>query len=275
MPLKNQEGAVVQWFGTNTDVTDIVAARETLARSQVELERVVRQRTAQLMEANTNLQTFTYSAAHDLRAPLRSLRSFSRIVLEDYGPKLDEEGRGMLERIAASSAQMDRLLTDLLEYSRLSAAELTLEPVDLRKSVQDSLALLEGEVRNRNATVQVQEPLPRVIGHPSSVVLLLHNLISNALKFTAPGVPPQVCIGAVSLPHSVRMVVEDNGIGIDPRDQNKLFGLFERLHAREDYPGTGLGLAMVRKAAERMGGTAGVESEPGKGSRFWVELKAA
>ena len=250
-------------------------ARDKLARANEDLERKVRERTGQLLEANANLQSFAYTAGHDLRSPLRSIRSFSEIVMADYGAKLGADGRSMLERISASADQMAGLLNDLLEYSKMSQAELKLEPVSLRKAASEALALLEGDIRAKNAIVTASDPLPEVIGQAATVVLLINNLVSNALKFVPSGVQPQVRIWAERNGSCVRLSVRDNGIGIAPRDQEKIFGAFQRLHGRQAYPGTGLGLAIVRKGAERMGGRAGVESEPGTGSRFWVEFKAA
>ena len=250
-------------------------ARDKLARANEDLERQVLERTVQLVEANANLQSFCYTAAHDLRSPLRSIKSFSEIVVEDHGANLGAEGRSMLERISASADQLARLLDNLLEYSRMSQAELKLQPVSLSKAVGEVLALLQGDVRARNATVTAVDPLPEVIGHAATVVLLITNLVSNALKFIPSGVQPQVRIWAERNGSRVRLSVQDNGIGIAPQDQEKIFGAFQRLHGKQAYPGTGLGLAIVRKGAERMGGRVGVESEPGKGSRFWVEFKAA
>jgi len=269
------------------------------------LERKVAQRTAQLAEANASLEAFAYTAAHDLRSPLRAINSFSTLAVEDYGEKLGPEGRSLLERVVDAVKQMQQLLTDLLEYSQMSQAELKLEPVDLRKAVNEALALLEADLRAENAVITVDEPLPEVLAHPATLVLLINNLASNALKFMPSGVQPQIRIRAESVPGSklkspenaehatnnaqddsetgasdsslevVRLWVEDNGIGIAREDLERIFGAFERLHSKQDYPGTGLGLTIVRKAAERMGGRAGVESEPGKGSGFWVELRMA
>jgi signal transduction histidine kinase len=283
-------------------------ARDALAQANMDLERKITERTTQLAEANANLQTFAYTAAHDLRSPLRGILSFSGIALEEYGPKFDEMGRSILERINQSAGQMSRLLDDLLEYSKISAAELKLERVNLSTAVSEALALLDADIRARNAIVTVNGPLPHVIGHPATLVLLVNNLVSNALKFMPPAVQPQIRIWADekvvserisesmsektsaepsltdSLTHSltdsltgsrVRIWVEDNGIGIESAHLGKIFGAFQRLHSKQAYPGTGLGLAIVRKGAERMGGQVGVESKEGIGSRFWLEFNAA
>ena len=250
-------------------------ARDELARANAALEQKVEQRTAQLAEVNSNLQNFAYAAAHDLRAPLRSITSFSSLVLEDCGAGMGAEERSMLERVVAAAKQMAGLLDDLLEYSRIGQADLKLEPVSLQKAVGEALKLLDGDIRAKKAVVTAAEPLPEVIGHSATVLLLINNLLSNALKFMPPGVQPQVRIWADRAMDRVRLWVQDNGIGIAPEHLEKIFAPFQRLHGKGAYAGTGLGLAIVSKGAERMGGHAGVESELGKGSRFWVEFKAA
>jgi len=313
-PVRGASGEIAHFIAIKQDISArkqaeeaLRRARDDLAGANSELERKVAQRTAQLVETNASLQAFAYTAAHDLRSPLRVINRFSIIVLQEYGEKLGPEVRSLLQRVVASADRMQRLLTDLLEYSKMSRAELKLEPVDLRKAVSEALALLDADVRAKNAVVNVTEPLPEVIAHPATVVLLIRNLASNALKFIPSGVQPQIRIRAESVPsprsqarrkeraaHAARdpqhnseprtshpasgmvcLWVEDNGIGIAPENRERIFGAFERLHSEQTYPGTGLGLAIVRKGAERMGGRVGVESEQGKGSRFWVELRMA
>jgi signal transduction histidine kinase len=204
------------------------------------------------------------------------------MFLEDYRTKLDETGRFYLERINQSADQMSRLLNDLLDYSRINEAELTLGVVSLQTAIQEALTLLETEIRSKRAEITVEPALPNVTGHPATVVLIVNNFLSNALKFVASDAFPHIRIwaekkecgetGDAKKAGMVRLWVEDNGIGIRAEDLPKLFGVFQRLHGKQSYPGTGLGLAIVRRAAERMGGQVGVDSEPGRGSRFWLEL---
>jgi PAS domain S-box-containing protein len=293
-PVRGASGEINHYIAIKQDISERKRAeevlretRDALAQANADLERKIQERTAQLVEANANLQTFTYTAAHDLRSPLRAINSFSRMAVEQYGEELGPAGQSLLQRVIGSTEQMQRLLTDLLEYSNMSQAELKLEPVDLRQAVDEALALVDEEIRNKNAAVTVARPLVEVVGHRATVVLLINNFVSNALKFMPSGVPPRVRIWADESDEAktdmatrrhggagrVRLWVEDNGIGIAPQDQEKIFGAFERLHGRQTYAGTGLGLAIVRKAAERMGGCVGVQSELGKGSRFWVELR--
>ncbi|HWI59936.1 MAG TPA: PAS domain S-box protein, partial [Bacillota bacterium] len=275
LPVRNEQGDIVRWFGTSTDIHELKRTEAALSEARNGLERTVAERTAQLVEANTNLQTFAYTAAHDLRSPLRAIKSFSSIAIEECAQQLSPDGRSYLERVLRSADQMERLLADLLEYSKLSQAEISLANIDLANAVSEALRLQEPEIRARNAEIQVADAMPSVVGHPATVALIIANFISNALKFTAAEVQPRLRLWAEGCGAFVRFSVEDNGIGIAPEDRGKLFGVFQRLHGKQAYPGTGLGLAIVRKGAERMGGRVGVESELGKGSRFWVELKGA
>lgn len=256
------------------------AEREILELNQ-SLEQRVEQRTRELHEANANLETFAHMAAHDIRTPVRAISGYATIALARDGPKLDARGRMTLERINRSAERLDRLLKDLLEFCKVSQAQLSLQPLPLQSIVAEVLALLESEVCAKNAVITAQEPLPVVLGHRATLVLVLNNLLGNALKFVAPGVQPRVVMraepspvppAAASATGFIRLLVEDNGIGIAPEGLAKVFGSFQRLHDKDAYPGTGLGLAIVKKAAERMGGRVGVESEPGQGSRFWLEL---
>lgn len=271
--IRDAEGRPSSRVSYAVDITEFVKARELLARSREELEEQVRERTAQLVEANTNLQSFAHTAAHDLRSPLRAISSFTQIVLDQYGDRLGEEGRAMLDRVAHSSEHMGRLLSDLLEYSKITQAELRLERVSLEQAAGEALQLLD--VADETAVLSIDHPLPDVIGHPATVALVISNFLSNALKFVPDGRRPRVRLVAEPRQGAVRVVVEDNGIGISAEDAKRLFAVFERLHGKNAYPGTGLGLAIVKKATERMGGRVGVESQPGKGSRFWFELPAA
>src|SRR5438105_13698546 len=168
---------------------------------------------------------------------------------------------------------MDRLIDDLLAYSRLARAELRLVPIDLGRLVRSSLEQLDGEVRGRGARITVTEPLPAVVGHGATLGQVFVNLLANGIKFVPAGRVPEMVVRAEPHGGRVRIWVEDNGIGIAAEHQDRIFRVFERLNLPERYPGTGIGLAIVRRAVERMRGQVGVVSEPGKGSRFWIELQ--
>jgi signal transduction histidine kinase len=170
---------------------------------------------------------------------------------------------------------MEAMVLDLLEYSRLSDAHLPIAPVALLDVVDNARARLNGEIERTKARVDVVGSLPTVRGHAGALTQAISNLLSNALKFVPPGAPPAVRIMAESENRRVRLVVEDHGIGLAAADRKRIFNVFERLHGSETYPGTGIGLALVRKAVERMGGRVGVESRRGGGSRFWIELSEA
>ena len=277
---------------------------EDVQAANRQAERMARQ----LAETNVELESFAYSVSHDLRAPLRAMQGFAEALLEDYGDRLDEVGQDYANRIVRATQRMDELIEDLLAYSWLGRVDVRLRTVSLGAVVAEALVPLETEIAQAEAVVVVEEPLPAVLAHHSTLVQVVTNLLTNAIKFVEPGVQPHVRIWAamsrgagepgetgrpgaeemgrpgdreqLSVPESeiqnlnwIRLWVEDNGIGIAPEHRERVFRVFERLHGIETYPGTGIGLAIVRKGVERMGGRVGIESEIGQGSRFWVELR--
>ena len=251
-------------------------ADQEIRRLNETLEQRVAARTVQLREAIDQLDTFSYSVSHDLRAPLRAMKGYSEMLLEDFSDRpLDSNGRCYLHRIAEAAVRMDLLIQDLLHYSHLSRSQIRREPIDLRLTVDSVLMSMEREIETMNAEVSVDHPLPPLLGDDVLLMKVLTNLLSNALKFSPPGIRPLVRIRADRFGDSVRVWVIDNGVGIAPEYQERIFKVFERLDTGPDGRGTGIGLALVRKAADLMGGTVGVESEPGRGSRFWIELPAA
>ncbi|HEY9883732.1 MAG TPA: ATP-binding protein [Thermosynechococcaceae cyanobacterium] len=247
--------------------------RSQLQKYAAELEQRVVERTVRLQAANDELEAFSYTVAHDLRAPLRGVESYASALMEDYGAQLDEVAQDYIHQVIASIHRMNTLVQDLLAYSHLSREEIELVPVSLTHVLADAQVQLEPTLKERHAEITVAEPLPRVMGHYSTLVQVVANLLSNAAKFTVGESKPQIYLWAEAKQSQVRLWVEDNGIGIEPQYQQQIFGVFERLHARDAYPGTGIGLAIVRKGVERLGGRSGVESIPGQGSRFWVELQ--
>ena len=228
-----------------------------------------------LRRANRDLEAFAYTVSHDLRAPIRAIQGFSAALSEDCGPSMDAQAQDYLRRVVQAASRMDMLVLDLLEYSKLGRSEVSLVRTDLQAAIEEALAQITPEVQSCSGKVQVKSPFPAVLGERPILVQIVSNLVSNGLKFVAPGVRPSVQVRAESNNGWVRLWVEDNGIGIAPQHIDRVFRPFERLHATEEYAGTGMGLAIVRRAAERMGGRAGVESELGRGSRFWVDLQKA
>ena len=239
------------------------------------LEEKVDRRTVDLRHALNELEAYAYSIAHNLRAPLRGIAGLSDLLLEEDRDTLSYEGKHHLARIVESTQRMDELILDLLDYSRVSRGEFHRQRVPLADAIDEALLSLHDELTPRRAELALEGPFPEILGHRTAVVQVLTQLISNAAKFVAPGVTPRIRIRAERKGERVRLWVEDNGIGIDPRYHERVFGVFERLHKQEEYPGTGIGLAIVRKCMERMGGQAAVESDIGKGSRFWIEAPAA
>jgi signal transduction histidine kinase len=238
------------------------------------LESRVQERTAALEQSQAELEAFSYSVSHDLRAPLRAVEGFGQALLEDYGDRFDATGRDYAERLVGAARNMDALIRDLLAYSQLSRAEMPLVKVSLKEVVGEVLATMQAEVTERRARVAVESELPEVIAHSTTLGQVVLNLVRNAVKFVPVGETPRVQIYANPQGGRVRLIVRDNGIGIDPRHQERIFLPFERLHAADRFPGTGIGLSIVRRAVERMGGKVGVISAVGEGSRFWLELPA-
>jgi signal transduction histidine kinase len=247
-------------------------AKDRLDNQAGELERLVAERTEELTAANKQLEMFVYSIAHDLRAPLRAMQGFSTMLVEEAGAALNETARHYADRISQSAQFMDALLIDLLAFSSISQQRVDLVPVALETVIQDALDPREKDIREENARVEMTGPWPPVLAHRVTLRQVLSNLISNALKFHAVDTPPLLRVRAEERGEFVRVWVEDNGIGIAPEHQAQVFRIFNRLHG-EKYPGTGIGLAIVQKGIERMGGRVGVESAPGQGARFWFELR--
>jgi PAS domain S-box-containing protein len=265
------QGRAAHVIGTVLDISDLMKAREVLTRRSEELERTVEERTRQLRDIVQQLETFSYSVVHDMRAPLRSVQSFANILEEDYGPGLDDTARGYLRRLQASVARMDSLITDVLTYSRVNSSEATLTPVDLDQLMHEIVEQYP-QFQESRQNVVVQSPLPIVLGNRALLTQCISNLLDNALKFMPDGRTPRVVVRAEPRERKVRLWFEDNGIGIAAEYRDRIFGLFQRLHRSDQYPGTGVGLAIVYKAVERMRGSVGIESVPNCGSRFWIEL---
>lgn len=264
---------IAEWAAAQCSL--ILEARrlhERLAAANADLERQVGARTRELEALVNDLEHFSYTITHDLRAPLRAMQGYSAILQEEHAAALDAIGRDYLHRIATAASRMDQLITDALSYSRAVRQSLPLVPVDPTK-------LLRGMIESYpmfqppQSRVEIQGNLPAVMANEAGLTQCFSNLLGNAVKFVAPGTVPVIRVRADRRDGAVRLWVEDNGIGIEPAMQPRLFNMFQRLH--REYEGTGIGLALVRKVTERMGGRVGVESEAGRGSRFWLELHAA
>jgi signal transduction histidine kinase len=253
---------------------ELQEAQQKLRQHAEELERRVAERTARLSETVAELESFSYSVSHDMRAPLRAMQGYAAFVQDKYGKEIGPEGVTYLERISRAGNRLDTLIQDILTYSRLSRAQLDLHPLDLEKLVEDAIHQYPG-LQAPQADIAVSRPLDPVIGHEAALTQVIANLLGNAVKFMPPGQKPVVRVFTERKGEEVRLWVEDNGIGIAAKDLSRIFGIFERIHPDKRYEGTGIGLSIVRKGMERMGGRAGVESELGKGSRFWIQLPRA
>lgn len=239
-----------------------------------DVQKHVQEQTASLRESMAQMEEFSHSVSHDLRGPVRSMKVFAEVALQEYGDCLDARGRDFIERIISGGARMERLIHDLLTYSRLARCEIQLERTSFQRVLRE---LLEecSEVQSSRAEITLHEGLHDVLAHEPSLRQAVSNLLTNGVKFVARGTRPRLEIRTERREGKVRLWVKDNGIGIKPEQQRRLFSMFERVHEEGGYDGTGLGLAIVRKAAERMGGSVGMHSDGVSGCSFWIELQAA
>lgn len=273
-PRFNPNGEFAGYVGSIIDITERKRAEVLLQSEARRLETVVQERTSELRETNEQLEAFVYSIAHDLRSPLRAMSGYSHLLIEDYASVLDEQGRELLQRIQNSAAFMDRLLLDLLAFGRTARAEIELKPVPVQAAWNLAQALCAAQIEEARPRLETAEPLPSVRAHEGTLAQCLSNLLGNALKFVAPGVQPAIRFWAEDCGSNVRLNLQDNGIGIPAEQHDRVFRVFERLNGA-NYPGTGIGLAIVRKGIERMGGQIGLESRPGQGTRFSILLPKA
>ena len=226
----------------------------------------------QLVESNADLEAFNFLMAHDLKAPLRAIKIYSEVILEDYADKLDDTALDYLHRSIASATRLNTLIEDTLNYSRMGHSQIELEKVNLAEVVSVVVKDLELLIEEAQAEIVIETFSFNVQGYQSILIQIISNLVTNAFKFVSLDTIPRVRIWAESCGHYVRLWIEDNGIGISAENRQKIFEVFIRLHGVDSYPGTGVGLALVKRGIERLKGRVGVESELGVGSKFWIEL---
>jgi len=279
MPLVDEKGNRTGWVSVVRDITErkrLEAEREQLLaevqRYATELEQRVAERTTELQAANRELEAFTYSVSHDLKAPLRGIDGYSHLLLQDYADKLDEEGRTFLYTIRSAAQQMNQLIDDLLAYSRLERRAMTTRSLNPRPLVEMLVAERADELQARQVTLSVDIPCATVTAEAEGLAEAVRNLLDNALKFTRDVPAPRIEIGGRETEKSCIIWVRDNGIGFDMQYHDRIFEIFQRLPRAEDYPGTGVGLAIVRKVMQRMGGRVWAESAPGEGATFYLEI---
>ncbi len=272
VPFLKPDGKPYQYVAIRADITARKLVEQEIRRLNHELEARVRDRTAQLEAANKELEAFSYSVSHDLRAPLRHIDGFVGLLVKSDGQTVSERGRSYLETISGSAKQMGQLIDDLLAFSRMGRSEMHLAPVDLNELLEEVLPSLRSEYQARNI-VWHKAPLPVVHGDRSMLRQVLVNLLTNALKYTRPRDPAIIEIGCrTDRPGESAVFVRDNGVGFDMKYSDKLFGVFQRLHRSEEFEGTGIGLANVRRIILRHGGRTWAESETGAGATFGFSL---
>jgi signal transduction histidine kinase len=258
---------------------ELQTAHAELRANAAKLEQTIQERTAQLSASMTELEAFAYSLAHDLRAPVRAIHGFTQFALEMSREEVGPSAAELLRRVVKAATRMDSLIQDVLNLTNVIQRPIALAAVDADALVR-ALVDERPELSLPRAEIRIESPLLPVVAHEATLSQCLTNLLSNAVKFVELGVVPRVRVWSEELTTAatdpmVRLWVEDEGIGIAAKDRERIFEIFQRLNSSPRYEGSGIGLAIVRKAVERMGGRCGVDSAPGKGSRFWLELPKA
>lgn len=269
---RDDAGQVTRIHGVLLDITRQKHAEDELRVLNSELEQRVTQRTRDLEAANRELESFSYSVSHDLKAPLRGIDGYSQLLLNEYGERFDEEGRHFIANIRSGVRQMHQLIEDMLAYSRMERRALELRPVDL--AVLVNAVTQGGKPKDKDGQVTVEQHVPPIEIHADreGLTLVLRNLLENAVKFSRKDIGARIELGAREDGGRVLLWVRDNGIGFDMKYHDRIFDIFQRLHRAENYPGTGIGLALVKKAVQRMGGRVWAESAPGEGATFYLDL---
>jgi PAS domain S-box-containing protein len=272
VPVRDRDGKVARWFGTNTDISEQRKIEQQIQQLNAELEQRVRDRTAQLELANRELESFSYSVSHDLRGPLRGIDGWSLALLEDYRDKLDEQAREYLNYIRSDAQRMGQLIDDMLKLAQVSRGPMERAPVDLGAVSQAIAARLQERHPNRRVEFTVQPGLT-AWGDAGLLEIALTNLIDNAWKFSSTRPVARIEFGRTEVEGRSAFFVRDNGVGFDMAYAHKLFGAFQRLHKASDFPGTGIGLAIVQRVVHRHNGRVWAEAEPGGGATFYFTLQ--
>jgi PAS domain S-box-containing protein len=263
VPLRDNSGRIYALLGISHDITELVNARQALSRQ-----------TAQLEASNQELESFSYSVSHDLRAPLRAIDGYTRILLEDFGDRIDKEGKRIIDVITHNAIKMGQLIDNLLDFSRLGRKELVKLQINTHNLVEPIITDLKRQTADRQLTWNIH-PLPPSTGDVNMLKQVWINLLSNAVKYTRNQPQPQIEIGSLPGENGNIFYVKDNGVGFDMQYSSKLFGVFQRLHSEEEFEGTGVGLAIAQRIVDRHGGRIWAEGEPGAGATFFFLIPSS
>jgi light-regulated signal transduction histidine kinase (bacteriophytochrome) len=272
VPVRDESGRLVKWFGSNTDISEQRKIQQQIQQLNAELEQRVRDRTVQLEVANRELESFSYSVSHDLRGPLRGIDGWSLALVEEYRDKLDEQARDYLDYIRSDAQRMGQLIDDMLRLSQVSRGHMERAFVDMGAVSQAVLARLQERQPDRRVEFAAQPGLA-VWGDAGLLEIALTNLMDNALKFSSTRPVARIEFGRTEVDGHPVFFFRDNGVGFDMTYVHKLFGAFQRLHKASEFPGTGIGLAIVQRVVHRHGGRVWAKAEPGGGATFYFTLQ--
>lgn len=270
-PILGHDNELIEVLVIARDIHERKTNKLKLEEYKKHLEKLVKKRTEKLEVANKEIEIFSYSLAHDLKAPLRAIKRYSEVI-EDDQECLDKEYREMLGRIVSATEKMDKLIDDIMIYSKVGRKDVMMNHIDLEEVIDRALDNLKGNIEEKDADIDVILPLGNVMANGPLLLQSVTNLISNSLKFVESGEKPKIKIYSEDVGQYIKLLISDEGIGIDEENREKIFQLLTRLHGEETYPGTGIGLSVAKKAVEMMNADIGVRSKKGEGSKFWIRL---
>jgi len=278
VPDRGAENRIARWVGVCLDVEEqrqiqvaSAATQADLNRAKAELEETVAERTSELREVVEQLEAFAYTIAHDMRAPLRVMHQYAETVSRDFASQVPEAARVYLNKIMAASEKLDSLIREVLVYTRVSQGKLEMKPMNLERLLSEVL-IMHPQLNQPHVELSARLPLHAVVGDATALTQAFSNLLTNAVKFVPSDRKPKVSVWTEQMGGQVRIYIKDNGVGIPLSAQDRIFRIFERLQPESGDEGSGIGLTIVRRAVQRMGGTVGVDSAEGQGSTFWIEL---